>query len=77
LPPVFLSPQGTYTSFLKVQILAPILGNSLEVSVQGGQWTAMTGMVGLGGSACLQARSIQSSSVRSDPSKACYSIQAQ
>ena len=77
LPPVFLSPQGTYTSFLKVQILAPILGNSLEVSVQGGQWTAMSGMVGLGGSACLQARSIQSSNVRSDPSQACYSIQAQ
>ena len=77
LPPVFLKKAGVYSEFQKLEIVPPILGDGLEVSVDGSKWARSNGILRIGAGACIAARSVQADNVRSAVSEACYSIESQ
>ena len=68
---------GIYSEFQKLEIVPPILGDGLEVSVDGSKWARSNGILRIGAGACIAARSVQADNVRSAVSEACYSIESQ
>lgn len=74
LPPVFQPGPGHSTQMLVLSIVAPLLGDGLEISVNGGGWTPSDGVLRLGADACIRARSVRSSALVSPVSEACYTF---
>ena len=75
LPPAFQTPPDVYSGAINVVVMAPILGDGLEVSVDGEPWMSTDGHLGLGASACIRARSKRAPGLYSEISTACYTIE--